>query len=101
VEVKWRRRATQNPKELVNIILGSFLSPTTYANNTVSGQTTWVTYGGNKDMWGTEWTVADINSPQFGTAYKGYCDDSCNNLAKQHLVVYVRVAVHYSNHLFL
>jgi hypothetical protein len=99
VEVKWKRRSSPSPKEFVKIILGESLSPTSYANE-LKGSDTWATYGGNEDMWGTAWTAADINSAQFGTAYKGYCNDSTNTLTKNNYATYVRVAVHYSNYLF-
>ncbi|RPI81289.1 MAG: hypothetical protein EHM41_20940 [Chloroflexi bacterium] len=50
------------------------------------------TYGGISEKWGTNWTVADINSPDFGVAISatglGECTARIN---------YIRITVHYTN----
>jgi type IX secretion system substrate protein len=46
-----------------NVVVGS-----NYANTSAAWTTTnaWYSYGGNGDTWGTTWTVADVNSANFG-----------------------------------
>ncbi len=43
-----------------------------YANTTLHWplNDTYATYGGPADLWGTTWTYADINSPNFGSVLK-------------------------------
>jgi hypothetical protein len=45
--------------------------------STIPTTRSWGVYGGNTDMWGTNWTVADINSSGFGAAYYVYCNTTC------------------------
>jgi hypothetical protein len=51
----------------------------------------WGEYGGNNSLWGTEWTAADINSPNFGSAFKGNC--TCSNYIMY--IDTVSITVHY------
>jgi hypothetical protein len=37
---------------------------------------TYVTYGGNGQLWGETWTSTDINALNFGAAHAGYCSSS-------------------------
>jgi hypothetical protein len=37
------------------------------------------TYGGQGDLWGTDWTPAEVNSPDFGAAMAAYRDNNGNS----------------------
>lgn len=54
---------------------------------------TWVSYGGPTDLWGEDWTAADLNSPDFGLALSAaYSKNVGNTIA---YVDAVRVTVSY------
>jgi hypothetical protein len=55
-----------------------------------------VTYGGPTDLWGTDWTAADINSPNFGVALAAYRANNGSNL-RQAVVDSMQVTVYYGN----
>jgi hypothetical protein len=58
-----------------------------------TGELQWLTYGGPDDLWGAEWTPADLNSDAFGVALSvAYTMQSGNARA---YVDQVRVTVHY------
>jgi hypothetical protein len=51
---------------------------------------TYQMYGGSSDLWGTTWTPADINSPDFGFSFQA---DAENSIAS---IDHVRTTVYYS-----
>lgn len=51
-------------------------------------------YGGASDLWGTGWTVADINSPNFGVAFSGSIVGLVG-LFPSVRIDHIRVTVHY------
>ncbi len=62
--------------------------------NTWPTSLTVVTYGGPTDLWGATWTVAQINSDQFGVALAAYRDNNGNN-SRQALVDALQITVYY------
>jgi hypothetical protein len=60
---------------------------------TWSPEVAWITYGGPTDLWGEQWTAADMNSDQFGVSLSAaYGKNVGNTLA---YVDQVRVTVNY------
>lgn len=51
-------------------------------------------YGNSTDLWGLNWTPADINSPDFGVAISAVKDDSAYN--RNAFVDHIRMTIHYS-----
>jgi hypothetical protein len=65
---------------------------------TVTWPTTFtlMTYGGPTDLWGAEWTPADINAPNFGVALAAMRNNSGNTL-RQAVVDFMQITVYYEN----
>jgi hypothetical protein len=55
---------------------------------------TLATYGGPTDLWGTDWTPAEINSPDFGVVLAAYRSNSGGNL-RQAVVDSMQITVYY------
>jgi hypothetical protein len=55
---------------------------------------TLATYGGPSDLWGTAWTPAEINSPDFGVALAAFRSNNGSNL-RQAVVDSMQVTVYY------
>ncbi|MFX1265781.1 MAG: CFI-box-CTERM domain-containing protein, partial [Promethearchaeota archaeon] len=55
---------------------------------------TYVSYGNSTDLWGLNWTPADINSSVFGVAISAVKDDSTSNRVAY--VDHIRITVYYS-----
>jgi len=66
-----------------------------------AGSTRWgasyaiATYGGSEDLWGTTWTVDDINGSGFGAGLVGYID-ATGGAAVTAYVDYMRITVYYT-----
>ena len=52
-----------------------------------------VAYGGSSDLWGTSWTVADINNANFGIGVDAANSSSSN---RQAYIDYLEISIHYS-----
>ena len=64
------------------------------ASDPWSEDLTWVTYGGPDDLWGEEWSSADVMADDFGVALAVNYESSVGNARAY--VDQVRVTVHYS-----
>jgi hypothetical protein len=56
-------------------------------------QDTYEVYGGPTDLWGTTWTLADINATNFGVAFKADADNSIGSVDQVRITVYYDVAL--------
>ncbi len=54
----------------------------------------YTTYGGCNNLWGTTWTVADINANNFGVAFAGI-DYTCGGTIQSH-IDHIRISICYS-----
>ena len=61
----------------------------------LKGNFSTTTYGSTTDLWGTTWTPADINDPNFGVALAVYRQNQGNNL-RNAIVDSMKITVYYS-----
>jgi len=73
------------------IMLENKASPTPW----LKGKFSTTTYGSSTDLWGTTWTPADINDPNFGVALAVYRQNQGNNL-RAAIVDSMNITVYYS-----
>ncbi|HVD99838.1 MAG TPA: T9SS type A sorting domain-containing protein [Cytophagaceae bacterium] len=83
----------------VKIIKGGSMVGNDYAvtpeslPNAWPDQDTYEVYGGPTDLWGTTWTLADINATNFGVAFKADADNSIGSVDQVRITVYYDVAL--------
>jgi len=83
----------------VKIIKGGSMVGSDYAvtpeslPNAWPDQDTYEVYGGPTDLWGTTWTLADINATNFGVAFKADADNSIGSVDQVRITVYYDVAL--------
>lgn len=71
----------------VRIVKGGVIGATDKASVTAwPGTLAYTTYGGEADLWGETWTVADINSTTFGVAISGYASGYTNQNSTSYYV---------------
>jgi hypothetical protein len=79
----------------VRIIKGGVIGAAERASSQVwSADLTWVSYGGPADLWGEQWSAADLNSDDFGVALSVLYTRTVGNTRAY--VDQVRVTVHYA-----
>lgn len=61
-----------------------------------TGAESYTSYGGSNDLWGTTWTPADINSPDFGISISAKLSSGLAALLLTAQVDHIRITVYYS-----
>jgi hypothetical protein len=92
-------RAARVYDNSVQIIKGGSLVGTDHAVTPESLPNAWpdtdqsYTYGGPTDLWGTTWTLADINATNFGVAFKADANNSIGSVDQIRIKVYYSIAL--------
>ena len=89
VAVAFSLRGATAVDNSVRLVKGGTITGSNYAKPTVSWPTgdTYETYGGATDLWGTTWTPADINDPNFGVVLSAIVQG--NSLQVDHISITV------------
>jgi len=82
---------------IVSLVKAGAILPDNKASLTpwLKGDFSTTTYGSSTDLWGTTWTPADINDPNFGVALAVYRPNQGNNL-RDAIVDTMQITVYYA-----
>ncbi len=99
VRIERATSAGSSPRRdfLVRVLKGGVAEPAERATTTAYTTTDVVEdHGAAADLWGTTWTPAEINDPNFGAAFMAYKDGTAGG-NEQVFVDHIEVEVFYSN----
>lgn len=84
-------RRARNMDNVVRLTKGGTVVGSNMANSDVEWPTSnaYITYGGNGNLWGTTWTISDINNTGFGSVFSAIVQNGTANVDHIRIIVWM------------